>query len=154
MEAFYPTDPVLALPHGGSDARTQDANSAVGKPGIRMAYFNLQRRPLSVQSNLHLVKAGADREPLQYVEEMFEHRYQKQFGNIMRPRSGRLMRKRGRRTSGSSYYYTPGPRWPASPNRRGLEKRSPTLIRRVDVRPSGIAADSMQLRCLGPIFAS
>jgi CTP:molybdopterin cytidylyltransferase MocA len=61
MEAFYP--------------------SAPGEPGIRMAYFNLREGRFRV-SNLHLVKPAriANRS---YVEEMYEHRYQKQFGNIV-----------------------------------------------------------------------
>jgi len=61
MRAFYPTAP--------------------GEPGIRMAYFNLREGRFRV-SNLHLVKPAriANRS---YVEEMYEHRYQKQFGNIV-----------------------------------------------------------------------
>ncbi len=60
MEAFYPTDP--------------------GEPGIRMAYFNLREGRFRI-SNLHLVRPAriVNRS---YVEEMYEHRYQKQFGNI------------------------------------------------------------------------
>jgi GTP:adenosylcobinamide-phosphate guanylyltransferase len=61
MKAFYPTAP--------------------GEPGIRMAYFNLREGRFRV-SNLHLVKPAriVNRS---YVEEMYEHRYQKQFGNIV-----------------------------------------------------------------------
>ena len=61
MEAFYPTGP--------------------GEPGIRMAYFNLREGRFRI-SNLHLVRPAriVNRS---YVEEMYEHRYQKQFGNIV-----------------------------------------------------------------------
>jgi GTP:adenosylcobinamide-phosphate guanylyltransferase len=52
-----------------------------GAPGIEMAYFNLREGRFR-QSNLHLVKPAllGNR---QYVEEMYEHRYQKQIGNII-----------------------------------------------------------------------
>jgi CTP:molybdopterin cytidylyltransferase MocA len=61
MEAFYPAGP--------------------GEPGIRMAYFNLREGRFRV-SNLHLVKPAriGNRS---YVEELYEHRYQKKFGNIV-----------------------------------------------------------------------
>jgi GTP:adenosylcobinamide-phosphate guanylyltransferase len=51
-------------------------------PGIRMAYFNVAEGRFR-QSNLHLVKPAriVNR---QYVEELYEHRYQKEFGNIVR----------------------------------------------------------------------
>jgi len=61
MQAFYP--------------------SARGEPGIRMAYFNLREGRFRV-SNLHLVKPARIVNRT-YVEEMYEHRYQKQFGNIL-----------------------------------------------------------------------
>jgi CTP:molybdopterin cytidylyltransferase MocA len=60
MRAFYPAAP--------------------GEPGIRMAYFNLREGRFRV-SNLHLVKPARIVNRT-YVEEMYEHRYQKQFGNI------------------------------------------------------------------------
>ena len=62
MAAFYPKGP--------------------GDPGIRMAYFNVAEGRFR-QSNLHLVKPAriVNR---QYVEELYEHRYQKEFGNIVR----------------------------------------------------------------------
>lgn len=50
-------------------------------PGIRMAYFNAREGRFR-QSNLHLIrpaKIGNRR----YIEEMYEHRYQRQFGNIL-----------------------------------------------------------------------
>ena len=52
-----------------------------GAPGIEMAYFNLREGRFR-QSNLHLVKPAllGNRH---YVEEMYEHRYQKQIGNIV-----------------------------------------------------------------------
>ena len=62
MEGFYPAGP--------------------GEPGVRMAYFNLREGRYRT-GNLHLVK------PVRivnrsYIEEMYEHRYQKQFGNIVK----------------------------------------------------------------------
>jgi CTP:molybdopterin cytidylyltransferase MocA len=70
MESFYPTAP--------------------GEPGIRMAYFNLREGRFRV-SNLHLVRPAriVNRS---YVEELYEHRYQKQFGNIV-GLAARLVRK-------------------------------------------------------------
>jgi hypothetical protein len=70
MESFYPVAP--------------------GEPGIRMAYFNLLEGRFRV-SNLHLVRPAriVNRS---YVEELYEHRYQKQFGNIV-GLAGRLVRK-------------------------------------------------------------
>jgi molybdopterin-guanine dinucleotide biosynthesis protein A len=55
---------------------------APGEPGIRMAYFNTAEGRFR-QSNLHLVKPAriVNRH---YVEELYEHRYQKEFGNIVR----------------------------------------------------------------------
>jgi len=52
-----------------------------GIPGIEMAYFNLREGRFR-QSNLHLVKP-ARLGHRHYVEEMYEHRYQKQIGNII-----------------------------------------------------------------------
>lgn len=53
-----------------------------GEPGIRMAYFNLAEGRFR-QSNLHLVKPAriVNRH---YIEEMYENRYQKEFGNVVR----------------------------------------------------------------------
>ncbi len=61
MEPFYPRD---------------------DEPGIEMAYFNLAEGRLR-QSNLHLVRPPRLGKR-QYVEEMYEHRYQKQLGNAVR----------------------------------------------------------------------
>jgi MobA-like NTP transferase domain len=52
-----------------------------GKPGIRMAYFNLRQGRLR-QSNLHLVRP-ARLGNRHYVEEMYEHRYQRQLGHVI-----------------------------------------------------------------------
>jgi molybdopterin-guanine dinucleotide biosynthesis protein A len=55
--------------------------AAPGEPGIRMAYFNLREGRVR-QSNLHLLRPAriVNRH---YIEEMYEHRYQRQFGNIL-----------------------------------------------------------------------
>jgi molybdopterin-guanine dinucleotide biosynthesis protein A len=70
MEVFYPAAP--------------------GEPGIRMAYFNLCEGRFRV-NNLHLVRPAriVNRS---YIEELYEHRYQKQFGNII-GLAARLVRK-------------------------------------------------------------
>lgn len=61
MEDFYPEAP--------------------GAPGIRMAYFNLREGRFR-QNNLHLVRP-ARLGNRQYIEDMYEHRYQKQFGQMI-----------------------------------------------------------------------
>ena len=61
MEAFYPAAP--------------------GEPGIRMAYYNLREGRFR-QSNLHLVRP-ANLGNRCYVQDMYEHRYQKQTGQII-----------------------------------------------------------------------
>jgi hypothetical protein len=63
-----------------------------GKPGIRMAYFNLRQGRLR-QSNLHLVKP-AKLGNRHYVEEMYENRYQRQLGPVLRI-AWRILRRRG-----------------------------------------------------------
>jgi hypothetical protein len=60
MRAFYPEAP--------------------GKGGIHMAYFNLREGRFR-QSNLHLIRPGRVRNR-HYVEEMYEHRHQREFGQI------------------------------------------------------------------------
>jgi len=60
MEPFYPRAP--------------------GEPGIQMAYFNLREGRFR-QSNLHLVKP-AKLGNRHYVEDMYVHRYQKEFGHV------------------------------------------------------------------------
>jgi GTP:adenosylcobinamide-phosphate guanylyltransferase len=61
MEPFYPTEP--------------------GGHGIQMAYFNLREGRVR-QSNLHLIRPEkiGNRH---YIEEMYEHRYQQEWGNIL-----------------------------------------------------------------------
>jgi hypothetical protein len=51
-----------------------------GAPGIRMAYFNLREGRFR-QTNLHLVKP-ARLGNRHYIEDMYEHRYQKQIGEM------------------------------------------------------------------------
>lgn len=57
-----------------------DFAARTGEPGIRVAYFNLAEGRFR-QSNLHLVKP-ARLTNRYYIEEMYEYRYQKEFGNI------------------------------------------------------------------------
>jgi hypothetical protein len=54
---------------------------APGAPGIRMAYFNLREGRFR-QSNLHLVRP-ARLGNRHYVEDMYEHRYQREFGQMI-----------------------------------------------------------------------
>ena len=54
---------------------------APGEPGIRMAYFNL-REGRYRQSNLHLIKPARIGNR-QYIEEMYEHRHQRQIGQMI-----------------------------------------------------------------------
>ena len=63
------------------EAMQQFYPSADGGDGIRMAYFNLREGRFR-QSNLHLVRPGRIGNR-RYIEEMYEHRYQKQFTNIV-----------------------------------------------------------------------
>jgi len=56
--------------------------SATGDPGIRIAYFNVREGRFR-QSNLHLAKPARIRNR-HYIEDMYEHRYQKEFGHIAR----------------------------------------------------------------------
>jgi hypothetical protein len=55
--------------------------AAPGAPGIRMAYFNLREGRFR-QSNLHLVRPAllGNRH---YIEDMYEHRYQREFGQMV-----------------------------------------------------------------------
>lgn len=55
--------------------------SKSGDPGIKMAYFNL-REGRYRQSNLHLIRPARVRNRF-YVEDMYEHRYQREFGSIL-----------------------------------------------------------------------
>lgn len=56
--------------------------SAEGEPGIQVAYFNLREGRFR-QSNLHLARPAriGNRH---YIEDMYEHRYQKEFWHIAR----------------------------------------------------------------------
>jgi hypothetical protein len=53
-----------------------------GAPGIRMAYFNLREGRFR-QTNLHLVKP-ARLGNRHYIEDMYEHRYQKEIGEMIK----------------------------------------------------------------------
>jgi GTP:adenosylcobinamide-phosphate guanylyltransferase len=55
--------------------------AAPGAPGIHPAYFNLREGRVR-QSNLHLVRPGriGNRH---YIEDMYEHRYQKEIGHMI-----------------------------------------------------------------------
>lgn len=53
-----------------------------GETGIRMAYFNLREGRFR-QSNLHLVKP-ARLGNRHYIEDMYEHRYQRQIGEMVK----------------------------------------------------------------------
>ncbi|HVN39748.1 MAG TPA: NTP transferase domain-containing protein [Myxococcota bacterium] len=55
--------------------------SAPGAPGIRMAYFNLREGRFR-QSNLHLIRPARIRNR-HYIDEMYEHRHQREFGPIL-----------------------------------------------------------------------
>lgn len=66
--------------------------AAPGEPGIRMAYFNL-REGRYRQSNLHLIRPAriGNRH---YIDEMYEHRHQREFGQIV-ALAWRLLRSEG-----------------------------------------------------------
>lgn len=63
------------------ESMTEFYPAAPGAPGIRMAYFNLREGRFR-QSNLHLVRPAllGNR---QYIEDMYEHRYQREFGQMV-----------------------------------------------------------------------
>jgi hypothetical protein len=63
-----------------SERSMEDFYPEAGAPGIRMAYFNLREGRFR-QNNLHLVRP-ARLEHRFYIEEMYEHRHQRQFGQI------------------------------------------------------------------------
>ena len=58
-----------------------DFESSGEKRGIRMAYFNLREGRFR-QSNLHLIRPARVRNR-HYLEEMYEHRYQRELGSIL-----------------------------------------------------------------------
>ena len=68
-------------------------------PGSSVAYFNLREGRFR-QSNLHLAKPARIGNR-QYIEDMYEHRYQKEFGHIARPGVDDPA-ERARRAAGSS----------------------------------------------------
>jgi len=63
------------------DAMESFYASESGEPGIRMAYFNVREGRVR-QSNLHLLYPAriVNRS---YIEEMYEHRHQREFANIV-----------------------------------------------------------------------
>ncbi|HSJ97457.1 MAG TPA: NTP transferase domain-containing protein [Myxococcota bacterium] len=65
----------------GEEAMADFYPEVPGAPGIRMAYFNLREGRFR-QNNLHLVRPAllGNRH---YIEDMYEHRYQKQFGQML-----------------------------------------------------------------------
>jgi len=71
-----------ALGLSTEDAMSDFYPERPGAPGIRMAYFNLREGRFR-QSNLHLVKP-AKLGNRHYVEDMYEHRYQKQIGEMVK----------------------------------------------------------------------
>lgn len=75
--------------------------TAPGAPGIHMACFNLREGRFR-QSNLHLVRPGrlGNRH---YVEELYEHRYQRQIGSII-GLAWRLLRSESGGLAIVSYY--------------------------------------------------
>jgi GTP:adenosylcobinamide-phosphate guanylyltransferase len=71
-----------ALGLSTEDAMSDFYPEKSGAPGIHMAYFNLREGRFR-QSNLHLVKP-AKLGNRHYIEEMYEHRYQKQVGEMVK----------------------------------------------------------------------
>jgi len=71
-----------ALGLSTEEAMTDFHPERPGAPGIRMAYFNLREGRFR-QNNLHLVKP-ARLGNRHYVEEMYEHRYQRQIGEMIK----------------------------------------------------------------------
>lgn len=63
------------------ESMTEFYPAAPGEPGIRMAYFNLREGRFR-QSNLHLVRPALLRNR-HYIEDMYEHRYQREFGQML-----------------------------------------------------------------------
>jgi GTP:adenosylcobinamide-phosphate guanylyltransferase len=67
--------------------------STPGEAGIHVAFFNLREGRFR-QSNLHYAKPARIGNR-QYIEDMYEHRYQKEFGHIARLAWTILMSQRG-----------------------------------------------------------
>jgi GTP:adenosylcobinamide-phosphate guanylyltransferase len=74
---------------------------APGKGGIHMAFFNLREGRFR-QSNLHLIRPGRVLNRY-YVEEMYEHRHQREFGPIV-GLAWRLLRSERGRFAVVGYY--------------------------------------------------
>ncbi|MGH0036114.1 MAG: NTP transferase domain-containing protein [Myxococcota bacterium] len=66
---------------------------SAGAPGIEVAYFNLKEDRYR-QSNLHLVKPGR-LENRHYIEEMYQHRHQREIGNMLALAWRLLMSRQG-----------------------------------------------------------
>jgi hypothetical protein len=101
MQVFRP-DPTPTKIAASVDSESgTSGHRSEGKPGIKMAYFNLLEGRYRT-SNLHLVKPARIQNRY-YVEEMFEHRYQQKFGNIV----GLALRLLGKEEGGLPilYYY-------------------------------------------------
>jgi GTP:adenosylcobinamide-phosphate guanylyltransferase len=64
------------------EAMREFCPSADGAPGIEVAYFNTREGRMR-QSNLHCAKPARILNRY-YIEDMYEHRYQKEFGHILR----------------------------------------------------------------------
>lgn len=75
------TDCDYAVGLSTEESMTEFYPTAPGAPGIRMAYFNLREGRFR-QSNLHLVRPAllGNRH---YIEDMYEHRYQREFGQML-----------------------------------------------------------------------
>lgn len=74
---------------------------AKGEPGIRMAYFNVREGRFR-QNNLHLVRPGRLLHR-HYIQEMYAHRYQRQFGAVL-GLAWRLLRSHGGGLRTLAYY--------------------------------------------------
>ena len=101
MRGFYPTAP--------------------GAPGIRMAYFNLREGRFR-QSNLHLIRPAriGNRH---YIDEMYEHRHQREFGQIL-ALAWRLLRSERGGLRGAGLLPADAPRRPRRPlGARGRGRR-------------------------------
>ena len=103
---------------------------SLGAPGIHMAYFNLREGRFR-QSNLHLVKP-ARLGNRHYIEDLYEHRYQRQTARDDQARLDAAAR-RGRRPRGDLLL-----RADASRGRRGSQRLAPD--RRLAAPPHSDAA--------------
>ena len=74
---------------------------APGEPGIRMASFNVREGRFR-QNNLHLVRPGRLLHR-HYIQDMYAHRYQRQFGTVL-ALAWRLLRSHGGGLRTLAYY--------------------------------------------------